>query len=172
MDTLNKILSLLKEQKKTQKELMEHLGLGKTAFTGWKSGANTSYLKYISKIAEFLGVSTDYLLDVKPIYDFTPPESPPPLVFESEFIPPYEEPGDDLIASNNEKIMIMEYRTKPEKQKAINNILKSDISADINNEALMFALWGGDTKDITPEMLDDVRRFAQFIREKKKEDTP
>lgn len=112
MDTLDKILFLLKEQKKTQKELMEYLGLGKTAFTGWKSGANTSYLKYISKIAEFLGVSTDYLLG-------TQKETP---------------------------------------------------AAD-SDEALMFALWGGDTADITPEMLDDVRKFAQFIREKKKDES-
>ncbi len=171
MATFDKIQTLLKDQHKTQKQLMDYLGLGKTAFTGWKTGANTSYLKHIGKIAEFLGVSTDYLLDVKPIYDFTPPYSPP-LVFENDIIPPYEKPDDNLIASNNEKIMIMEYRTKPEKQRAINNILKSDVSADINNETLMFALWGGDTKDITPEMLDDVRRFAQFIREKKKEDTP
>lgn len=39
-----------------------------------------------------------------------------------------------------------------------------------SDEALMFALYGGDTEDITPEMLNDVRKFAQFIREKKKDD--
>lgn len=41
---------------------MDYLGLGKTAFTGWKTGRNTSYLKYLPKIADFLGVSIDYLL--------------------------------------------------------------------------------------------------------------
>jgi len=60
--TLEKIQMLLREQKKTQKELMDYLGLGKTAFTGWKNGSNTSYKKHIDKIAEFFGVSTDYLL--------------------------------------------------------------------------------------------------------------
>ena len=65
MDTLNKILTLLKEQKKTQKQLMEHLGLGKTAFTGWKNGENSSYKKHIGKIAEFFDVSTDYLLGIE-----------------------------------------------------------------------------------------------------------
>jgi hypothetical protein len=44
---------------------MEHLGLGKTAFTGWKNGDNISYKKHIDKIAEFFGVSTDYLLGVE-----------------------------------------------------------------------------------------------------------
>lgn len=62
MATLDKIKALLKEQNKTQKQLMDYLGLGKTAFTGWNSGANTSYNKHIGKIAEFLNVSTDYLL--------------------------------------------------------------------------------------------------------------
>ncbi len=62
LDTLTKILLLLKDQHKTQKELMNFLGLGKTAFTGWKNGANSSYLKHIGKIAEFFNVSTDYLL--------------------------------------------------------------------------------------------------------------
>lgn len=38
-----------------------------------------------------------------------------------------------------------------------------------SDETLLFALYGGDSKDITPGMLDDVRRFAQFIREKEKE---
>ncbi len=62
MNTLNKILELLKEQGKKQKDLMDYLGMGKTAFTGWKSGANKSYYKHIAKIADFLDVSTDYLV--------------------------------------------------------------------------------------------------------------
>lgn len=65
MGTLDKILNLLKEQNKSQKQLMDFLGLGKTAFTGWKSGINQSYKKHIDKIAEFLGVSTDYLLGIE-----------------------------------------------------------------------------------------------------------
>ena len=32
----------------------------------------------------------------------------------------------------------------------------------------MFALYGGDNADITPGMLEDVRNFAQYIREKNK----
>lgn len=49
------------------------------------------------------------------------------------------------------------------------DISPAPISAN-SDETLMFALWGNDNKDITPEMLDDVRRFAQFIREKKKDE--
>ena len=110
MNTLDKILKLLDEQGKTQKKLMDHLGLGKTAFTGWKNGSNTSYKQHIDKIAEFFGVSTDYLLGI-----------------ESKENP----------AANSD-------------------------------EALMFALWEGDTKDITPEMLAKVREFARFVREEER----
>ena len=59
---LGKIADLLKEQKKTQKELCAHLGLKQQAFTNWKSGDNDSYMKYLPQIAEFFGVSVDYLL--------------------------------------------------------------------------------------------------------------
>lgn len=62
MDILNKISILLKEQHKTQKELCEYLGIGKQAFTNWKSGATTSYQKKLPQIADFFNVSIDYLL--------------------------------------------------------------------------------------------------------------
>lgn len=110
MATLDKILTLLKEHGKTQKQLMEYLGLGKTAFTGWKSGENTSYKKHIDKIAEFFDVSTDYLLGI---------------------------------------------------EKKNNPTANSD-------EALMFALWGGDNADVTPEMLSKVKEFARFVQEEER----
>lgn len=62
LDTLEKIVYILKQSNKTQKDLTDYLGVQKTAFTQWKLGKNTSYLKHISKIAEYLNVSADYLL--------------------------------------------------------------------------------------------------------------
>lgn len=62
LGTLNKIVSLLGEQKKTQKDLTDHIGLSKNAFTKWKNGENESYIKHINEIARFFDVSTDYLL--------------------------------------------------------------------------------------------------------------
>ena len=41
---------------------MRYLGLSKNVFTEWKSGRATSYMKHLPKIAEFFGVSVDYLL--------------------------------------------------------------------------------------------------------------
>lgn len=37
----------------------------------------------------------------------------------------------------------------------------------VSDEELMFALWG-DSEDVDKDDLDDVRRYAQFVRENKK----
>lgn len=39
---------------------------------------------------------------------------------------------------------------------------------EISNDDLKFALWG-DVTDITDDDLDDVRRYAEFIKERKKQ---
>ena len=62
MDALTRILMLLDEKNIQQKELSDYLGLSKCAMTGWKNGNNNSYMKHLPEIADFFGVSTDYLL--------------------------------------------------------------------------------------------------------------
>ena len=62
MEVLTRILTLLDERHVQQKELSNYLGLSKCAMTGWKNGNNNSYIKHLPKIAEFFGVSVDYLL--------------------------------------------------------------------------------------------------------------
>lgn len=63
MSVLDNIILELNNQNKKQKELTDYLGITKNAFTDWKSGRIKSYMKYLPQIAEFLGVSVDYLLD-------------------------------------------------------------------------------------------------------------
>lgn len=61
MNTLEKILDELARTSHTQKELCEYLGIGKQAFSDWKAHKSTSYMKYLTQIADFFGVSVDYL---------------------------------------------------------------------------------------------------------------
>lgn len=63
MSVLDNIISELDKQNKKQKELTDYLGITKNAFTDWKSGRIKSYMKYLPQIADFFGVSVDYLLD-------------------------------------------------------------------------------------------------------------
>jgi transcriptional regulator with XRE-family HTH domain len=90
LSTINKISELLSEQGKTQKELTDYLGITKNAFTDWKSGRIKSYNKHLDKIAEFFGVSVDYLLGKTP--------SP-----EREDIPEDEKRLRDLLSQMSEE---------------------------------------------------------------------
>ena len=62
MSTVDMICELLEKQNKSQKDLADHLGIGKNRITDWKAGRIHSYTKYLPQIADFLGVSVDYLL--------------------------------------------------------------------------------------------------------------
>ena len=42
--------------------LIKAIGLNTSAMSDWKSGRSKSYIRHIDKIAEYLGVSVDYLL--------------------------------------------------------------------------------------------------------------
>lgn len=46
---------------------------------------------------------------------------------------------------------------------------KNDNSFHISNSALKFALFGGD-KEITDEQLEEVKRFAKFVKERGKDE--
>ena len=59
--TLQRIIAELKAKQKKKIELTDHLGLVNSAFGNWVSGRNKSYRKYIHGIADFLGVSVEYL---------------------------------------------------------------------------------------------------------------
>ena len=103
---IQKIIDLLEKQGKTQKNLTDYLGITQNAFTDWKSGRIKSYRKHLSKIAEFLNVSADYLLGKGP------EKKPLAKVFSlSDMFTPRE------IA------LVIAYRTHPNEQAAVDKLL-------------------------------------------------
>ena len=62
MTTIERIIGLLEEKGIEQQQFASAIGVGKQKISEWKSGKTKSYMKYIDKIAEYLCVSTDYLL--------------------------------------------------------------------------------------------------------------
>ena len=100
MSTLDKISALLKEQKKTQKDLMDYLGLEKSTYTTWKSSKsrNKSYKKYIKEIAQFLNVSADYLLGTE----------------QDDNIKAYDDHGEPLFIDDEVREIVDSLRSRPE----------------------------------------------------------
>lgn len=97
MDTLTKILGIMKEQRVSQQEICRYLNLTKQNFSDWKSGKSESYLKYLPQIAEYLDVSVDYLLGKTP--------SP-----EREDIPEDEKRLRDLLSQMSEEQLKTAYK--------------------------------------------------------------
>lgn len=62
MDTVDKIFKLLKEKGISEKKFSDDLSLGKDKLSQWKMGKTNSYKDYIVEIADYFGVTIDYLL--------------------------------------------------------------------------------------------------------------
>ena len=60
--TVNIILNLIAEKKITEQQFLFEMGFNRTLLSDWKSGKSKSYMKHLPKIADYFGVSTDYLL--------------------------------------------------------------------------------------------------------------
>ena len=59
---LNNIIACLNYKGIDQKDLCDYLGVKPQAFTNWKNKNNNSYIKHLTKIAEFLDISVDRLM--------------------------------------------------------------------------------------------------------------
>lgn len=62
MDTVKIILNLISKKNMTEQKFLSDMGFNRTLLSDWKSGKSRSYMRHLSKIAAYFGVSTDYLL--------------------------------------------------------------------------------------------------------------
>lgn len=60
-----RVKKLRKEQKLSQQELAEALGLTQTTISGIEGGLRTTTIEKLILLAKFFDVSTDYLLGLK-----------------------------------------------------------------------------------------------------------
>ena len=110
------IFKLLCEKKGVSpKRATEDIGLSNSITTKWKKTGATPKADTLQRIADYFGVTTDYLL--------TGEESKKALTPEGE--------------------------------------------REVSDDDIMFALWG-DSEDVDKDDLDDVKRYAAFVRERKK----
>ena len=68
-NVIQRIVRLLKEQNRADKELCEFINVSQSTFVNWKKRNTDPKSKYLSDIAAFLGVSEKYLLTGEEITD-------------------------------------------------------------------------------------------------------
>ena len=59
---ITRIVQLIKKANLPEAAFGEALGMGKNTVNNWKAGRSKTYLKKIDSIADYFGVSVDYLL--------------------------------------------------------------------------------------------------------------
>lgn len=62
MDYIKRIRDLREDNDKTQTEIAEHLGISQTMYARYERGANELPIRHLIKLADYYGVSTDYIL--------------------------------------------------------------------------------------------------------------
>jgi len=62
MNTLEKILKLIKDSSLSDKTFEDTLGIPNRTVNDWKRGKSESYMKKLPEIAKLFGISADYLL--------------------------------------------------------------------------------------------------------------
>lgn len=64
-EILTRISAELALQNKMQAELISYLDLPKGAYSNWKAGKSRNFCEHLGAIAQFLGVSVEYLVTGK-----------------------------------------------------------------------------------------------------------
>lgn len=115
--TLERIIVELQNQNKKKIDLTNYLGLVSSAFGNWQSGRNTSYKKYLHGIAEFLGVSVEYLQGKTDIKEKSPVQKNEGQAEALTMFTPHE------------LMVIAAYRAQPAMQAAVDKLLGIDAVA-------------------------------------------
>jgi len=77
MNISERVFALAKQQKKTQSDIANALGIRQATVSAWKSKGVIPSSEHIAPLATFLGVSCDYLC--------TGRETPPPAIHQGVF---------------------------------------------------------------------------------------
>lgn len=112
MNFISRIEELLKSRRIQKNKMLSDLNLSVNSFTNWKNRGTVPSGDTLQKIADYFGVTVDYLLG-------------------------------------------KEQEKKPSETEDL--------------EEIRVALFGGDT-DVTPEMWEEVKRFARYVAAQKKQE--
>ncbi|WMI81797.1 helix-turn-helix domain-containing protein [Anaerotignum sp. MB30-C6] len=115
MDTVDRILKLMENNQMKQADLARVAGARSSSVSDWLNRKSTSYTKYLDKIANHFGVTTDYLLTGK--------EPEPNIKVVDE--------DDNLVVLDDETLELIDsLRSKPE-MKMLFSVSKNATPEDI-----------------------------------------
>ncbi len=114
MTKIPKLFELMKERNVTAKKLSDDTGISSGNISDWKSGRSKPSTEKLSKIAEYFGVTTDYLLGK-----------------EDDNIQVYDVVNDNIVVIDDETRDIIDcLRTRPE-MKVLFSVTKKATKEDI-----------------------------------------
>lgn len=149
---------LRKSREMSQSELAGLIGVSRSTVSMWEIGASQPDNELLVKIADIFRVSVDYLLG----------RTDDPIDYDTDGDALAEIPLSYVEAANGDMkkaraIMLAAERDAQQEAQRYSGNLRRFSRQDAE---LIFALWG-DAKDIDEKDLEDVKRFAAFIKEKK-----
>ena len=175
-----RIMSLCKDKGVSGSRMCLDLGLSKSTLSDMKSGRKKGLsTSNAQKIANYLGVSVDYLLGVKPSewcsrfrnqlskhLEYANREDVLASCADIQELWSIAEGNSDISFDKACEIadilgVSIDYLLGKENNKAPAESSKRSV----NDDDIKFALFGGDG-EITDEMYDEVKRFAEFVKQR------
>ncbi|WP_304584611.1 helix-turn-helix domain-containing protein [Acutalibacter muris] len=163
-----RLKKMREEREMNQREFAADFGVSPATVGMWESGAREPRtLEQLQRLADYFQTTVDYLLGrTDDPYDY---ENDPYNLLDDiplEHLHYYQEEG------LSDKEIIKRHLAYQESvaEEALHEKKATFLGEPkISDEAIMFALWG-DTSNITDDDLEDVKRYAAFIRERKRRD--
>lgn len=184
----DKYVGLCSEKKISPSKAATEIGLNKASVTNWKKNGYTPRTEVLQRIANYFEVPLDFLLGRPPFdhwelinqnrRDFLHYVAEDlellDLIWGIDYEHPEQTPAKDFIAMLAQCVesaypnedggwTVVMRPTNQTNEKAPTQ----EGERSISDREIMFALWG-DTTDVDESDLEDVKRYAAFVRERKR----
>lgn len=149
---------------KSDNAVAAEIGLSNSTVTTWKQGA-LPRRPTLKKVADYFNVSTDYLMGTAIDAQIDIIENKlRHMRAVLDFAENHEQEED---AEKQIEILEESYKALCLAKGLEKKVPTPEGERTISDKEIMFALWG-DTTDVDESDLEDVKRYAAFIRERKK----
>lgn len=147
MGLAEKIKELRTSKKISQKKLADSIGVAQSSINYWEKGQRTPSIEAVQKLADYFNTTLDELYDVKISYKIDHNAAIPSESFHSMV--------NQVMDAKNEPV-------SAEDLKKVKVIIKNPENAQ-HTIAAHF-----DEDEFTPEELEEIKKYAEFLKSKRK----